>query len=239
MLIYYKIILCLAIGIIIYKKKVLDLRGSVAALLIGTTMAVLAGLDWLSLLLVFLLLGYLSTRYKYSKKAELRVAENDYGRRNTGNVIANGIIPAFFAVLYANGNLTEPYIVKAAYIAAVATVTGDTLSSEIGVLNKGRPRLITTFEKVPIGTHGGVSLLGELAGVAGALIIGVSAWAVGLADIGVAVTVAVVGGSAGFHFDSFLGAVLERRGVIGNATVNFLSTIVGVIVGLLAIMALA
>lgn len=58
-------------------------------------------------------------------------------------------------------------------IANYAAVAADTFSSELGILSKGDPRLITswTLRKVPRGTNGGVSLLGLGAGLLGSLII--------------------------------------------------------------------
>lgn len=229
----YKIALCLILGVIIYKKGILDFRGSIVALLMGITVAYLAGLTWLSLLIVFLFVGYLSTKYKYSKKSTLNVAEANRGRRSATNVLANGLVPTLFVVLwYFNNNSAMDPLLRAAYIAAIATVTGDTLSSELGVFSKDGPYLITTFEKVPVGVDGGISPLGELVGITGALVIGISAWLVGLADIRVAMLAAVVGGTMGFHFDSLLGATFERVKLMDNATVNFLSTIVGSVTGL-------
>ncbi|KAK3941235.1 transmembrane protein 19 [Diplogelasinospora grovesii] len=58
-------------------------------------------------------------------------------------------------------------------IANYACVAADTFSSELGILSKGEPRLITspTLRKVPRGTNGGVSLLGLGAGLLGSVII--------------------------------------------------------------------
>lgn len=58
-------------------------------------------------------------------------------------------------------------------IANYAAVAADTFSSELGILAKGPPRLITspTFRKVPPGTNGGVTLTGLGAGLLGSMII--------------------------------------------------------------------
>lgn len=58
-------------------------------------------------------------------------------------------------------------------IANYAAVAADTFSSELGILSKAEPRLITspTLRKVPRGTNGGVTLLGLGAGLLGSMII--------------------------------------------------------------------
>ena len=54
-----------------------------------------------------------------------------------------------------------------------AAVAADTFSSELGILSKSKPRLLTSWNlrEVPPGTNGGVSLTGTLAGFGGAFII--------------------------------------------------------------------
>lgn len=58
-------------------------------------------------------------------------------------------------------------------IANYAAVAADTFSSELGILSKSEPRLITslTLRKVPRGTNGGVTLVGLGAGLFGSIII--------------------------------------------------------------------
>jgi uncharacterized membrane protein len=58
-------------------------------------------------------------------------------------------------------------------IANYAAVAADTFSSELGILSKSKPRLITspTFRQVPPGTNGGVTAWGSAAGLLGSLVV--------------------------------------------------------------------
>jgi uncharacterized protein (TIGR00297 family) len=110
--------------------------------------------------------------------------------------------------------------------AALAEAAADTVSSEIGQAIGGTPRLVTRWTKVPQGTDGAVTVAGTAAGiVAAALVVGVVfAFAAPLGRHGFGVCSGA--GIAVTFADSLLGATLERRGLIGNNTVNFLSTLV-------------
>lgn len=63
-------------------------------------------------------------------------------------------------------------LILAGVVANYAAVTADTLSSELGILSKAKPRFILDLRPVPPGTNGGVTAKGLLAGFAGALTIG-------------------------------------------------------------------
>jgi uncharacterized membrane protein len=97
-----------------------------------------------------------------------------------------------------------------------AAVTADTLSSELGILSRRGPRLITTLQPCPPGTNGGVSGTGLLAGAAGAAVIAVVSvlllpfcgWT--LAEKARFVGFITAVGTAGSVLDSLLGAVLQE-----------------------------
>jgi uncharacterized membrane protein len=62
-------------------------------------------------------------------------------------------------------------------VANYAAVAADTFSSELGILSKSEPRLVTSLRlrKVPRGTNGGVTLWGLLAGLLGSMVIVITA----------------------------------------------------------------
>ncbi|EAU91485.2 integral membrane family protein [Coprinopsis cinerea okayama7 len=59
-----------------------------------------------------------------------------------------------------------------AIVGHFACCLGDTLASELGILSRAPPRLITTFKPVPPGTNGAMSTGGTIASIAGGAIVG-------------------------------------------------------------------
>ena len=220
------VVILFILGFITYRRKALDIFGSAVMIIMGIVIIFSAGANWLFLIILFLILSLLATRY--SKKYKRSLGEYE-GRRTSKNVISNGVVACFMAAF---GGYYLPFV--GGFIGAIATATADTLASEIGVLHQ--PRLITTFQKVDPGTDGAVSVLGTVVGMVGAAIIGIAAFFLGIVhDPLSAIVVSVISGTVGCFMDSILGAVLERRDLITNEHVNLLATIVGAIVGILLI----
>jgi len=220
------VVVLFILGFITYRRKALDIFGSVVMVIMGIVIIFSAGANWLVLIVLFLILSLLATRY--SKKYKRSLGEYE-GRRTSKNVISNGVVACFMAAF---GGYYLPFV--GGFIGAIATATADTLASEIGVLHQ--PRLITTFQNVDPGTDGAVSVLGTVVGMVGAAIIGIAAYFLGIVPHPIsAIVVSVISGTVGCFMDSILGAVLERRDLITNEHVNLIATIVGAIVGILLI----
>jgi uncharacterized protein (TIGR00297 family) len=92
--------------------------------------------------------------------------------------------------------------------------------------------LIISFSRVDAGLDGGISLAGTTCGALAALFVGLLTWMTGLLNLQWALLSAACG-FAGMLFDSVLGATLERRGLLGNDGVNFVSTVFAADVALL------
>ena len=192
----------------------------------------------LPLLAVFLL-TYAATKIGRAKKERLGTAEPKRGR-NAAQVAANlGIaalvaIPRIMAHPGTREGDTQGEWSQLFAMAALAEAAADTVSSEIGQVFGGQPRMFTTLRRVEPGTDGGVTLLGTAAGVlAAALVAAIAAWTMqaGWLEFGVV----TVGGAFGLLFDSLLGATLERKGWLNNDAVNFLSTLSAVLAPLAVI----
>jgi uncharacterized protein (TIGR00297 family) len=129
-------------------------------------------------------------------------------KRDWGQVLANGGLGALLAV----GFFIPPHYewLWLAFAGAMAAVNADTWSTELGVVSPVAPRMITNGQKVERGTSGGISLVGTLSALAGALLIAIAAvlfnagqeWLASLSAI-------TLGGLAGSLVDSFLGASVQ------------------------------
>ncbi len=133
--------------------------------------------------------------------------------------------------MFANGGVAAACALAALWLdaryavgfaGAFAAATADTWGTEIGTLARGTPRSILTFRPIATGLSGGITRVGTLAELAGAIAIAGVATIAGLAaasagahahaTTGMRLAVAVAaGGFAGALADSFLGASVQAR----------------------------
>lgn len=195
--------------------------GAIAGGVVCLLLMLAAGWGGFAALCTVFVMTWAATRVGYEKKQQLGSAERR-GGRNAGQVLANLGVGALSAVLYL---LLRDDCWLLALAAALSEVVADTLSSEIGVVVGGTPRLVTTWKAVPAGTDGAITWPGTLAAVLAALVaslICALSQLVAVRDLPVCMAAAI----AGTLVDSLLGATLEGRGFLGNNAVNFLSTAV-------------
>ena len=231
--------LSVLLGIVVLKLRAATL-GAAAAGAVITASLMFSTLTfpyrpWLTALLPVLavsLLAHFATRIGRRKKEQLGTAEARRGR-TASQVAANlGLASLVSFPIFQSWLLDSPYFARAALgsvpffaisLAALAEAAADTVSSEIGQVFGGRPRMITTLRLADAGIDGGITFAGTAAGIlAAAIVSGIGVFA--LQGSFAMFFVSTAGAVFGLFFDSLLGATLERRGWLNNDAVNFLST---------------
>ena len=224
--------------------------GAAGALLIGTIIFGFGGWIWGVLLALFFISSSLLSHFKEREKQAAAEKFDKGHRRDWGQVLANGGAGAFVALLQTQ--IFSPLWLPL-FLGAIATVTADTWATELGTLSRRQPRLITTGRVVPVGTSGGISIMGTAVSLIGGLLIGLVTGLLSQSNLLVLTITGGLGGLAGSLCDSWLGATVqqiyrcevcqketEKRlhhdqpthplrgwGWMNNDMVNFVSSVVG------------
>ena len=200
--------IALAISLLARRARSLDGGGAAAASLTGT-LALLAGWRWGVLLVVyFASASALSHFGAVRKEARTKGVVEKGGARDALQVLANGGVFALAAALAVAFPQAEHRWLGLG-VGALAASASDTWATEVGTLYGGAPRSILDWSSLPIGMSGGVTVVGALAAIAGAVFIGLASLALGW-PVRVALA-SIIGGIAGSTLDSLLGATLQQR----------------------------
>ncbi|NXJ59296.1 TMM19 protein, partial [Rostratula benghalensis] len=232
----FSVLVPLAIATQGLKKKSLDHSGALGGLVVGFILTV-ANYSFFTSLFVFFVTSSKLTKWKKDIKKQIDSEYKEGGQRNWVQVFCNGGVPTELALLYMieNGPGEIPIDFSKQYTAswmclsllgALACSAGDTWASEIGsVMSKSKPRLITTWEKVPVGTNGAVSFVGLLSSLLGGMTVGIAYFITQLifvTDLEISAPqwpIIVFGAAAGFLgsiVDSYLGATMQYSGFDQN-----------------------
>jgi uncharacterized protein (TIGR00297 family) len=163
-------LIAILIAWLAWRTHNLSTSGALAAVVIGAVVMGLGGWAWGVLLIGFFISASALSKLAGKRKSSLEAAFSKGSQRDAGQVIANGGICAAFVILH----LIFPASVWVwmGFAGTLAVANADTWGTELGVLSKRMPRLITSLQKVPRGTAGAVTLTGTLASFGGSLFIG-------------------------------------------------------------------
>lgn len=208
------LVISIILAILAYKKGVLDTQGSILAFIVGAVIGIFGSIYWLILLLIFMFSSFGATRFKFALKKAKGVSEGERGRRGAKNVLGNGLVPMIIAILAFCKLIDNEEII---FISAVCVAASDTLASEIGVLSD-KVYLITNLKRVKPGTDGGISVLGQLSALFGAMFVSLIGWIIlpevhnsGMDRTAFTLLLPIFIGFLGCQIDSILGATLENR----------------------------
>jgi uncharacterized protein (TIGR00297 family) len=233
------LIISALIGLLAYRRGSLSQSGVLGAVITGTLIFGFGGWAAGLTLIAFFVSSSLLSHFKKNNVRKQRAAEmfDKGGQRDLGQALANGGGAALFAIAF---GLSVPDVVVwlqgsvpaivAGMVGALATVTADTWATELGVLSKSKPRLVTTFKHVEPGTSGGVSAVGLSAALAGSIFVTIVFFWLFMQEVGANdrfgsvrllgslarpfaygywLLGIIIGGVAGSLFDSFLGATVQ------------------------------
>jgi uncharacterized protein (TIGR00297 family) len=230
------VILAAAFSFLAFIFQRLSLDGMFAAIVVGTFVFGLGG--WAAaavIMLFFLTSSIIST-------PSVGSSEMSSGPRRSGfQVWANGFWIVFCMLLASIFN-ADIFVIGA--MAAIATATADTWSTELGSDAPESTYLINDFQMVPPGTDGGISIKGTVSGLVGSALI---AGAVGIAfSLSFSIFLCIlIAGFSGCLLDSYFGAIFQRNNrsvilpvlhkeiTIDNNLVNMVSTGAGAMLAII------
>lgn len=197
-----------AISILSFRLKFLTPGGSLAQFFLGWALLGLGGWKWTVPIIFFFLSSSLLSLLGGRKKSFVLAGFAKAGSRDALQVLANGGVCGILVVL---DTLFPLPIWYPMCLGSIAAATADTWGTEVGLLSRIEPILVTTFTRVKRGTSGAITILGSLAGLLGAALtalIGLH-WTTGQTTL-IASSV-TFSGIASSLMDSIIGASLQAR----------------------------
>jgi uncharacterized protein (TIGR00297 family) len=220
-------------------KQLLTLAGLLNAWLLGVI--VWGTLGWRGYLIVgfYFIIGSAVTRVGLAIKEASGIAEKRSGARGAENVwgsaLAGTICAISLSIIQINYPLLLPVWSKLlilGYAASFATKLADTTASEIGKAYGKSTFLITTFQPVPRGTEGAVSLEGTVAGIAASIAISLVAFLTESIDA-IGMIICIIAAFIATNIESAIGAtVQEKYPWLTNELVNIINTTIGAIIAI-------
>ena len=213
-------------------KKLLTVMGYLNAWILGVI--VWGCLQWQGYLVVmfYFLVGSAITRVGMAEKMAAGIAENRGGKRGPENVWGSALIATICAI----ATIVFPEyksLFFIGYVASFATKLSDTCASEIGKVYGKKTFLITTFQPVPKGTEGAVSLEGTLAGIIASVVIALLAWSIDMINV-MAIAICIVSAFVATNLESVIGATLQEKfDWLTNEVVNIINTLIGALCAVL------
>jgi uncharacterized protein (TIGR00297 family) len=213
-----------------YLIKGVNLSGFLSGILIGAGIWVFYDYKGFLSLLLFFLLGTLSTKIGYSKKKMLGIEERDEGARSWENVLGKGLSPLLFSVLSLLSKNQIPFSV--AFYSSLCAGTFDTVSSELGKTFGKRTISPLSFKEVRKGEPGGISIEGLGFGFLSSLLFIILSFIINPSFQFSTFLLALLLSSIISNFaESYISILLEEKGLISNEMTNFLNTLIAGILG--------
>ena len=213
-------------------KKLLTPAGLLHAWALGVLIWGTLGWPGYCIVLFYFFVGSGITFVGMAEKEAAGIAEERSGMRGPGNLWGSALTAAVCAL----GILIAPPLyqtfLELGFVASFATKLSDTCATEIGKAFGQRTFLITTFQAVPRGTEGAISLEGTLAGGLGASLLAILGWIVGLIPP-LGILFCVMASFIATNVESVLGATVEGKvSWLTHDVINIINTAIGALVAM-------
>ncbi len=196
------IVLAGAIALAAWRSRALTASGAAAAWIVGACVFGAGSWTYAAVLFSFFIPSTVLSRIGRRRKRALRDIDKG-AARDAWQVMANGGVAAACALIAA----AVPHgAAAAAFAGAFAAASSDTWGTEIGTLTSAAPRSILTLRPVSTGLSGGITPAGTAAEAAGALIVALVAWSLGVGSW----WIVAAAGFVGALIDSLLGASVQQ-----------------------------
>lgn len=222
----------LPIFFIILRKKYLTFPGGItAAAVLGLSLFIIQPFFWIVLCIFFFSSSILSKVKTNEKSDTVMEFAKGSSQRDALQVVANSLVPFLFAIGYGvteflpkliDSNVTQHNPLNPFFIGvfvAFAVHTADTWATEIGILSKRSPRLITNLHKIVArGTSGGITIDGCAASIFGAGLVAIVYLAIVIlafpnviinGRVIMIICIIAIGGFLGSIIDSIEGASIQ------------------------------
>lgn len=234
----------LLIGVLANGLSFFDLKGTIAAVVLGFFVYYLAGVySYISLI------GYIVFANSVSLFCSSKVRMKTQEKRGIEQVICNGLIPFCAVILYF---YLKTDICLVLYLLGLAGSCSDTFGGDFGKLSNAKVRYLISGKEVPKGSSGGVTIRGLIGSLIASMVIGAFSFVVFEERQLLYFVLVSVFGFLSSVIDSIMGEVLQvkyknihNNGVveklekeeinnytkvsginfIGNSMVNFLSVL--------------
>ncbi len=159
--------LSIVAALISHRLKAVSLSGAFGMAAMGAIILGLGGIVFAVPLLFFFVSSSIFSAIKTEGKDRSLKSVHKGGPRDIWQVFANGGAGTIFVLVYFfTGNLIWFF----PFLASLCESTSDTWATEIGTLYPDSPVSIVTLKGVDPGTSGGITILGTLASIGGALL---------------------------------------------------------------------
>jgi uncharacterized protein (TIGR00297 family) len=178
---------------------------AIGAFILGVLVFGFYGLKWSTPILVFFFSSVLLTRYGHERKQRFGNISDLRPRRRFSQLLANGGMAGLMVLIYFFFTEEKWYLI---YGAAVASMTSDMWSTEIGMMSRRRPRNIYNRLEVDPGSSGGLTIAGIVAGIVACfcIFLSMTPW---LGFHSLYFYIICASGLSANLFDSLLGATLQ------------------------------